>query len=80
MIHAASSDGLASEIHGPVIAAITQLLDACSAAGEVKPGIDPDDVLLLVGFLWRIDPSTGGELRAARMLDLVMDGLRPHRS
>lgn len=80
VIHAASSDGLATEIHGPVIGAITQLLDACSAAGEVKPGIDPDDVLLLVGFLWRIDPSTGGELRAARMLDLVMDGLRPHRS
>jgi hypothetical protein len=38
--------------------------------------VSPDDVLLLLGFLWRIDPGDDSEARAARMLDLVMDGLR----
>jgi hypothetical protein len=45
-------------------------------AGSVRPGLDPDDVLLVMGFLWRLDPSDDWEARAARLLDLVMDGLR----
>jgi hypothetical protein len=40
------------------------------------PGHDPDDVLLILGVLWRITPSPDWEVRAARMLDIVMDGLR----
>ncbi len=76
VLHAASSDGLAGETYGPVIGAITLLLRACEEAGSIRPGLDPDDVLLLVGFLWRIDPSGDREARASRLLDLVMDGLR----
>jgi hypothetical protein len=29
------------------------LLAACEQAGEVRPGLDTADVLLLTGFLWR---------------------------
>ncbi len=39
--------------------------------------VDAEDVLLLMGFLWRLKPRhLSGEARAARLLDLVMDGLR----
>ena len=57
VLHAATSDGLAGETYGPVIGAITLLLRACDAAGSIQPGLDPDDVLLLTGFLWRIDDA-----------------------
>jgi hypothetical protein len=33
-------------------------------------------VLLLVGFLWRIDAGADWDARARHMLGLVMDGLR----
>ncbi|GLW06454.1 TetR family transcriptional regulator [Microtetraspora sp. NBRC 13810] len=76
VLHAATSDGLAGETYGPVIGAITLLLRACEEDGGIRPGCDPDDILLLLGFLWRIDPGAGSEERTRRMLDLVMDGLR----
>jgi AcrR family transcriptional regulator len=75
VLHAATSDGLAGETYGPVIGAITLLLRACEEAGRIRPGLEPDDVLLLMGFLWRID-STDWETRASRLLDVVVDGLR----
>jgi len=76
VLHAATSDGLVGETYGPVIGAITLLLRACEEAGSIRPGLDPDDVLLIMGFLWRIDPSGDWEARTGRLLDLVMDGLR----
>jgi len=82
VLHSATSDGLAGETYGPVIAAITSLLTACTRDGSVRPDIDSDDVLLLLGFLWRIDPGPDAEARATRLLDLIIDGLRagPPRS
>lgn len=88
VLSSATSDGLAGETYGPVIGAITVLLKACEHDGSIVPGIDPDDVLLLLGFLWRIDPAPDAATRAARLLDLVMAGFqagaqpagRPHRA
>ncbi len=76
VLHSATSDGLAGETYGPVIGAITTLLKACEQDGSIRPGIDPDDILLLLGFLWRIDPGPDAATRAARLLDLVMAGLQ----
>jgi len=69
-----TSAEIAGETYGPVVAAITLLLDACKEAGVMRPDVDADEVLLLVGFLWRID--TDWEARSSHMLNLVMDGLR----
>lgn len=52
------------------------LLRACEQDGSIRPGVDPDDVLLMLGFLWRTGPGEEGEARVARLLDLVIDGLR----
>jgi AcrR family transcriptional regulator len=76
LLHAATSDGLVGETYGPVIGAVTLLLRACETTGTIRPGLDPDDVLLLLGFLWRLDPGNDWELRTSRMLDIVMDGLQ----
>lgn len=73
-LHAATSDGLARETYEPIACAITLLLTACADEGSIRPGFDPDDILLVLGFLWRIDPAA--DARVGRLLDLILDGLR----
>jgi AcrR family transcriptional regulator len=75
--HTATHKQLAGEGYGPVLNAITTLLDACKKAGAVRQDVEAEEVLLLVGFLWRIDPDDNWSVRTSRMLDLVMDGLAP---
>jgi len=59
-----------------VTKAVGVLITACEAAGVLRPGLDPADVLLVMGFLWRVGPGDDGEAQAARLFDLVIDGLR----
>ena len=60
-----------------MINAISALLDACKQAGAVREDVEAEEVLLLVGFLWRIETDDKWAIRTSRMLDLVMDGLAP---
>ncbi|MGY4772337.1 TetR/AcrR family transcriptional regulator [Kribbella sp. CWNU-51] len=75
--HTATHKQLAGEGYEPVINAITTLLDACKQSGSVRKDVEAEEVLLLVGFLWRIDPDDNWSTRTTRMLDLVMNGLAP---
>jgi len=77
-VEAATRADLSSAWYEPVTGAITLLLAAGQAAGQIRADVDADEVLLLVGFLWRLD-NDGWEKRAAHLLDVVMDGLRPAR-
>ena len=70
------TDGVYGETYGPMVGAIDRLLRACEAAGDIGPGADAEDVLLLMGFLWRIEPGREGEARAKRLLDMVIAGLK----
>ncbi len=72
----ASHESLAVEAYEPVIGALSLLLRANEAAGTIRPGLDPDDVLLIMGFLWRIDPRSDWRSRSGRLLDILMDGLK----
>ena len=76
VIHAATSGGLDDEHYEPFVRAIAVLLEAGAAEGSLKGDLDPEDVLLQLSVLWRIDPARGGGARAARILDLITDGLR----
>lgn len=75
-LHAATAQDIVSETYGPVTDAVGQLLRAGEDAGAVRPGLDPGDVLLLMGFLWHVGPGQEGEAQATRLLDLVIDSLR----
>ncbi|RNM17414.1 TetR/AcrR family transcriptional regulator [Nocardioides pocheonensis] len=65
--------------YGPVIGAITALLDAGKSEGSVREDADPADFLQLTGALWRA--ASRPKDRAPYMLDLIIDGLtaRPRR-
>ncbi|MFE1959473.1 TetR/AcrR family transcriptional regulator [Streptomyces sp. NPDC059479] len=76
VLHALTDEALAGKAYELVTGALTLLLRACEDAGAIRPDTDPDDVLLVLGFLWRISPGEEGEARAARLLDLIIDGLR----
>lgn len=71
-----SHEGLAAETYGLVLGALSLLLHANEQAGTIRAGLDPADVLILMSFLWRIDPIGDWRSRSDRLLDLFMDGLR----
>lgn len=75
-LHTAAAQEAINETYAPVTAAIGQLLAAAEEAWEVRPGLDPADVLLVMGFLWRVPPGEAGLHQADQILELVIDGLR----
>jgi AcrR family transcriptional regulator len=81
-IEAATQASLGGEYYPPVIDALSNLLDAAKARGEVREDADPDDVLILVSFLWKTDSGPEWQPKSNRMLQIVLDGLRfqPTRS
>ncbi|WP_206443278.1 TetR/AcrR family transcriptional regulator [Candidatus Protofrankia californiensis] len=74
-VEAATRADLSSEYYDQVIEAITLLLNAGKNAKTLREDVDAEEVLLLVGFLWRID-NADWEVRSRHLLDLVMDSLR----
>jgi len=68
-----------AESYAPVLAAVAELLAAGEAEGELKPGLDPGDVLLLMSFLWRTSDDDAGRAQADRTMELVLAGLRSDR-
>ena len=64
-LHNAAVRNAIDETYAPVVAAVARLLDACAADGSVRPGLDPADVLLVMGFLWRVARTTMASSKAA---------------
>ena len=64
------------DTYEPVLAAIGVLLQAGVEAGAIRPSLDPDDILLIMGALWRVPPGDDGEAQAQRLLDLAIEGIR----
>jgi AcrR family transcriptional regulator len=74
-VEAAVSRDLAAHSLGPIGEAITALLDAGKADGTVRPDVDARDVILLIGYLTRLEESEW-EARSRHLLEVVLDGLR----
>jgi AcrR family transcriptional regulator len=79
-LYSAPVQDVINKTYGPVVAAVGQLVDACIAEGSMRPGLDPGDVLLLMGFLWRVDAAPEGKQQAARIMEYVIEGLRPRQA
>src|SRR5258705_11299621 len=54
-VEAGVSQALAAHSLGPIGEAITVLLDAGKADGTIRPDVDARDVILLIGYLTRLD-------------------------
>ena len=75
IVHAATSDQDMQESYWPILGAVRQLIEACEGSGDIRPGTDPEDFLVLVGLLWRIPPDAAGQARVKRLLALAFRGL-----
>lgn len=62
---------------GPIGDAVNTLLAAGQADGTICPDVDARDVILLIGYLTRLEPDEW-EGRARHLLDVVLDGLQQH--
>jgi hypothetical protein len=60
---------------GPIGDALTMLLDAGKVERTIRSDVDARDVILLIGYLSRIDEAES-DARAHRLLTVVLDGLR----
>ncbi len=57
--------------------AMSLLVERAAANGDIRPDADPDDLLrALVGFTYG-NASPAWEASARRLIDILMDGLRP---
>lgn len=66
---------LAAHSQGPIGDALTLLLDAGKSDGSIRPDVDARDVVLLIGYLSRIDEAEA-DRRGRHLLTIVLDGLR----
>jgi AcrR family transcriptional regulator len=78
-LEAATSEDLSAHSLGPIGDAVTLLLDAGRAAGEIRPDVDARDVIILIGYLSRLDAAEF-DARARHLLGIVLDGLRARSS
>ncbi len=76
-VEAAVSQDLAAHSLGPIGEAVTTLLDAGKADGTIRPDIDARDVILLIGYLTRLEQAEW-DARSRHLLQVVLDGLRRH--
>ncbi|RZS77546.1 TetR family transcriptional regulator [Motilibacter rhizosphaerae] len=70
----AAHRSISDQTYGPVVAAITHLLEAGQQDGTIRSDADPRDYLQLTGALWR-----AAEERTDPMLGLILDGLAAHQ-
>jgi AcrR family transcriptional regulator len=76
-LDADTHEAVTNETYGPVVNAIALILAAGEADGTIRPGLDPADVLLLMGSLWRTPESAAGMAQIRRLLNIVSQGLQP---
>ena len=60
-----------------LLAAITTILDAGRAAGDLRPDITAEDIAASLIGIFTVTPRLEHDAKASRLLDLLMDGLRP---
>lgn len=77
-VRATTRADLSEEYYAQTVAVIDTLLTAGQKAGQIRADVEAEEVLLLVGFLWRV-PNENWQTRTAHLLDLVLDGLRTGR-
>lgn len=76
MLHAAMSEQDVNETFGMMVGAVRLMSDACEAAGDIRPGADPEDILMLLSVLWQIPPTPDGKARGGRLIAHVFRGLQ----
>ncbi|MFG3524060.1 TetR/AcrR family transcriptional regulator [Nocardia nova] len=60
-----------------LLAAVTMILDAGHAAGDLRSDATAEDIAAMLVGIFTVAPRPTHEAMASRLLNLLMDGLRP---
>lgn len=60
-----------------LLSAVSTILDAGRAAGDLRTDVSAEDIAASLIGIFTVAPRPGQEEKAGRLLDLLMDGLRP---
>jgi len=60
-----------------LLTAITTILDADRVAGDLRPDVTAEDIAAALIGIFTVAPRPQREANASRLLNLLMDGLRP---
>jgi len=60
-----------------LLTAITTILDAGRAAGDLRSDVTAEDIAAALIGIFTVAPRPAHEAKAARLLNLLLDGLRP---
>ena len=70
------SDLSSTRTYDVIVAALDRLLKANIAAGTLRSGLDPEDVILALAGLWQLDPASNWRAQAQRVYEIVLSGLQ----
>jgi hypothetical protein len=66
-----------AQSRGELLDAITTILDAGSAAGDLRADVSAEDIAASLLGIFTVAGKPENQAQANRLLDLLMDGLRP---
>ncbi|SHZ07285.1 TetR family transcriptional regulator [Mycobacteroides abscessus subsp. abscessus] len=66
-----------AETRAELLKAITTILDAGHAAGDLRADVTAEDIAASLIGIFTVAPRPEQEAQADRLLNLLMDGLRP---
>ncbi|WNI28725.1 TetR/AcrR family transcriptional regulator [Streptomyces sp. ITFR-6] len=61
-----------------LLSAISTILDAGRAAGDLRPDITAEEIAACLIGIFTVAHQSGHAVTAGRLLDILLDGLRPH--
>lgn len=74
-LHAAVTEQDIQDTFKTLADGVRRLMVACEDAGDISPGVSPEDVLVLLSSVLRIAPTGEGREQMGRILTLILRGL-----
>ncbi len=75
VLHAVILEQDFEQAYLPILGAVTLMMEACEAAGQIETGTKPADFLMLLQFLWQTPPASDSVAQVERLFGLLFRGL-----
>jgi len=70
------NDLTSTETYDAIVGALDRLLQANISAGNLRPDLDAEDVILALAGLWQLDPASEWKRQAQRIYEIVLSGVQ----
>jgi AcrR family transcriptional regulator len=70
------NDLTSTATYDAIVGALDRLLQANISAGNLRPDLDAEDVILALAGLWQLDPASEWKRQAQRIYEIVLSGVQ----